>query len=37
VKLTRHDLQGVMEGDLDEFTAALAAEERRHKLEAQAA
>jgi peptide chain release factor 1 len=37
VKLTSHDLQAVMEGDLDEFTAALAAEERRHKLEAQAA
>jgi peptide chain release factor 1 len=37
VKLTSHDLQGVMEGDLDEFTAALVAEERRHKLEAQAA
>jgi peptide chain release factor 1 len=37
VKHTSHDLQGVMEGDLDEFTAALAAEERRHKLEAQAA
>jgi peptide chain release factor 1 len=37
VKLTSHDLQGVMEGDLDEFTAALTAEERRHKLEAQAA
>jgi peptide chain release factor 1 len=37
VKLTSHDLPGVMEGDLAEFTGALAAEERRHKLEAQAA
>ena len=37
IKLTTHDLQDVMEGGLDEFTAALAAEERRHKLEAQAA
>jgi peptide chain release factor 1 len=37
VKLTTHNLPNVMEGELDEFTAALAAEERRHQLEAQAA
>jgi peptide chain release factor 1 len=36
VKLTTHNLQGVLEGELDELTAALAAEERRLKLEAQA-
>jgi peptide chain release factor 1 len=35
VKLTTHNLQAVLEGDLSEFTAALASEERRHKLEAQ--
>jgi peptide chain release factor 1 len=37
VKLTSHNLQGVLEGDLDEFTDALMAEERRSRLEAQAA
>jgi peptide chain release factor 1 len=37
VKLTVHDLQRVLEGELDEFTEALAAEDRRRKLEAQAA
>jgi peptide chain release factor 1 len=37
VKLTLHNLQAVLEGELDELTAALAAEERRHQLEAQAA
>ena len=33
----RHNLQGVLEGELDEFTAALGADERRLKLEAQPA
>jgi peptide chain release factor 1 len=37
VKLTLHNLQAVLEGELDELTAALVAEERRHQLEAQAA
>jgi peptide chain release factor 1 len=37
VKVTSHDLQAVLEGELNEFTDALAAEERRRKLEAQAA
>ena len=37
IKLTSHNLQGVLEGELDEFTDALAAEERRQKLEAAAA
>jgi len=37
VKLTVHNLQDVLEGGLDQFTDALAAEERRRKLEAQAA
>jgi peptide chain release factor 1 len=37
VKLTTHNLQDVLEGDLREFTEALAADERRSKLEAQAA
>ncbi len=37
IKLTSHNLQGVLEGELDEFTAALGAEERRLKLEAAAA
>jgi peptide chain release factor 1 len=37
IKLTSHNLQGVLEGELDEFTAGLAAEERRLQLEAQAA
>jgi peptide chain release factor 1 len=37
IKLTTHDLQGVLEGGLDEFTEALVADERRRQLEAQAA
>jgi peptide chain release factor 1 len=37
VKLTAHNLDEVLEGDLSEFTDALAADERRRKLEAQAA
>ena len=35
VKLTKHNLQQVLEGELDEFTDSLQAEERRRKLEAQ--
>jgi peptide chain release factor 1 len=34
VKLTRGNLPGVLAGELDEFTAALEAEEKRQKLEA---
>ena len=37
IKLTAHNLDEVLEGDLGEFTDALAADERRRKLEAQAA
>ncbi len=37
VKLTAHDLDRVLAGDLREFTDALAAEEKRARLEAQAA
>jgi peptide chain release factor 1 len=37
VKLTTHNLDQVLEGELDEFTAALSADERRRGLEAQAA
>ena len=37
VKLTVHDLDRVLEGELDEFTAALEADEKRRRLEAQAA
>ena len=37
VKVTSHDLQGVLEGQLGQFTDALAADERRRKLEAQTA
>jgi peptide chain release factor 1 len=33
VKLTRGNLPGILAGDLDEFTAALEAEEKRQKLE----
>ena len=33
VKLTRGNLQGVLAGDLDVFTAALEADEKRRKLE----
>jgi peptide chain release factor 1 len=36
VKLTLHRLDGVLDGDLDEFTEALSAEERRRALEAAA-
>ncbi|CAB4942582.1 unannotated protein [freshwater metagenome] len=37
VKVTVHDLDAVLEGTLDEFTAALEADERRRRLEDQAA
>jgi peptide chain release factor 1 len=37
IKLTSHDLDAVLGGDLSEFTDALAAEEKRMRLEAQAA
>jgi len=37
VKLTTHNLDAVLEGALDEFTAALNADEKRRALEAQAA
>ena len=37
IKHTSHNLEGVLDGDLSEFTDALAADERRRKLEAQAA
>jgi peptide chain release factor 1 len=37
IKLTAHNLDQVLEGELDEFTDALSADERRQKLEAQAA
>jgi len=37
IKLTTHNLEGVLEGDLDEFSEGLSADERRRKLEAQAA
>ncbi len=36
IKLTSHDLDSVMDGDLSEFTGALAGEEKRQLLEAQA-
>ena len=36
IKLTVHDLDAVLEGELGEFTAALEAEEKRRRLEAQA-
>lgn len=36
IKLTSHDLEGVLGGNLREFTTALAAEEKRRRLEAQA-
>src|SRR6266480_920493 len=36
IKHTSHDLDGVLAGDLDEFTEALAAEEKRARLAAQA-
>src|SRR3954469_10931394 len=34
IKLTAHNLDQVLEGDLDQFTDALSADERRQKLEA---
>jgi peptide chain release factor 1 len=37
VKLTTHNLDAVLQGDLDEFTATLEADEKRRRLEAQAA
>ncbi len=37
IKLTVHNLDQVLEGQLDELTAALAADERRRRLQAQAA
>src|SRR3954467_6734227 len=37
VKLTKHNLPQILEGELDEFTESLVAEERRLKLEAQSA
>ncbi|WP_354701273.1 Peptide chain release factor 1 [Paraconexibacter sp. AEG42_29] len=36
IKLTTHNLDSVLEGELDEFTAALTADERRRALEDQA-
>jgi peptide chain release factor 1 len=36
IKLTQHNLEQVLEGELDEFTNALQADEKRRKLEAQA-
>jgi peptide chain release factor 1 len=37
IKLTLHRLEAILEGDLDEFTGALSAEERREALESAAA
>jgi peptide chain release factor 1 len=37
IKLTLHRLEAILEGDLDEFTEALSAEERREALESAAA
>ena len=37
VKVTSHNLDGVLAGELDEFTEALGTEERRRRLEVQAA
>jgi peptide chain release factor 1 len=37
IKLTSHALEEILGGDLREFSEALAAEEKRRKLEAQAA
>jgi peptide chain release factor 1 len=36
IKLTSHNIEGVLAGDLSEFTDALAAEEKRQRLEAAA-
>ena len=37
IKLTVHNLDAVLEGELDELTAALSADEKRRRLEVQAA
>jgi peptide chain release factor 1 len=37
IKLTAHNMDAVLAGELDEFTSALQADEKRQKLEAQAA
>jgi peptide chain release factor 1 len=37
IKLTAHNLDAVLEGELDEFTAGLESDEKRRRLEAQAA
>jgi peptide chain release factor 1 len=37
IKLTAHNLDAVLQGELDEFTDALSADEKRRRLEAQAA
>jgi len=37
IKLTVHNLDDVLEGQLDELTAALQADEKRRRLQAQAA
>ena len=37
IKLTVHNLDAVLEGELDELTAGLTADEKRMRLEAQAA
>jgi peptide chain release factor 1 len=37
IKLTAHNLDQVLEGELDEFTAGLESDEKRRRLEAQAA
>ena len=37
IGVSTHNLDQVLEGELDQFTEALAADERRQKLEAQAA
>jgi len=36
IKLTEHNLDQILEGDLDEFTAALESDEKRRRLEDQA-
>ena len=36
VKLTKSDLPAILAGELDDFTAALEADEKRRKLEASA-
>jgi peptide chain release factor 1 len=36
IKLTAHNLEAVLEGELDEFTAALQSDEKRRRLEEQA-